>query len=120
VAFANDRKRLAAVREVASAFLAGLRLRLHPTKNILFPTQQGLPFLGYRVWPTHLGLVKANVFRFRRRLRLLQQQYARHRIALDYARRRILSWIGHARQADTYRLRERLLAEHPFRRAVAK
>jgi hypothetical protein len=26
------------------------------------------------------------------------------------------NWTGHARQADTYRLRERLLAEHRFRR----
>jgi retron-type reverse transcriptase len=120
VAFADNTKRLAAVRDVVSAFLTGLRLRLHPTKNVLFPTRQGLPFLGYRVWPTHLGLVQANVFRFRRRLRLLQRQYARHQIALDHARCRILSWIGHARQADTYRLRERLLAEHPFRRAAAK
>ena len=120
VAFADAKKQLAAVRDVVSDFLAGLRLRLHPTKNVVFPTRAGLPFLGYRVWRTHLGLARANVFRFRRRLRLLQKQYAHNRVTLDHARRRILSWIGHARQADTHRLRERLLDEHPFRRAAAE
>jgi retron-type reverse transcriptase len=120
VAFADAKKQLAAVRDVGSDFLAGLRLRLHPTKHVVFPTRQGLPFLGYRVWRSHLGLARANVFRFRRHLRLLQRQYARNQVTLDDARSRILSWIGHARQADTYRLRERLLDEHPFRRAVAE
>jgi hypothetical protein len=62
-------------------------------------------------------LVKDSVFRFRRRLRNLQRRYARREIALGYARQRIVSWIGHARHADTYRLRRRLFAEHPFRRA---
>jgi hypothetical protein len=51
-------------------------------------------------------------------LREAQRQYARRQISLDDARRRIVSWIGHARQADTWRLRKRLFAEHPFRRAA--
>jgi hypothetical protein len=87
---------------------------------VLFPTRQGLPFLGYRVWRSHPGLAPANVFRFRRRLRLLQRQYARRQVTLDHARSRLFSWTGHARQADTQGLRGRLVAEHPFRRAAAK
>jgi RNA-directed DNA polymerase len=86
---------------------------------VIFPTRQGIRFLGYRVLRTHLGLARENVFRFRRRLRKLQRQYARRQISLADAGRRIVSWIGHARrQADTYRLRKRLFAEHPFRRAA--
>jgi retron-type reverse transcriptase len=116
--FGHDKGRLAEVQSALPAFLAGQRLRLHPTKNVVFPAAQGISFLGYRVYPSHRLLVKENVWRFRRRLRRMQRQYARHVISLDDARVRIVSWIGHARQADTYRLRQRLFQEHPFRRAT--
>jgi len=55
-----------------------------------------------------------------RRLRRLQALYARHAVSGGEVRRRVMSWMGHARQADTVRLRERLLCEHPFRRAAAR
>jgi retron-type reverse transcriptase len=105
--FANDKRELAEVRHGAGKFLGSLRLRLHPTKNAIFPITQGIGFLGYR----------ENVWRFRRRLREMQQQYARGDLFWSDACCRIMSWMGHAQQADTYRLRERLLFEHPFRRA---
>src|SRR5439155_23508149 len=37
--------------------------------------------------------------------------HARGAITPEEVRARIMSWIGHARQADTWRLREGLLAE---------
>jgi hypothetical protein len=92
-------------------------LSLHPDKSVLFPTWQGLRFLGYRVYRSHRELVPENVRRFRRRLRRLQGQYARRVIDRDAVVRRLTSWIGHARQADTWKLRKRLFDEHPFRRA---
>jgi retron-type reverse transcriptase len=120
VAFAGDKRELARARRQVEEFLAGLRLRLHPTKNQVFPTRQGIAFLGYRVFRTHRGLAKPKVFRFRRRLRRLQRRYAERRLELKEAWPCVVSWIGHALQADTFRLRERLFAEHPFRRAAAE
>src|SRR5262249_18140507 len=117
--FADDKAFLAGVRRQVAELLAGLRLRLHPTKNVVFPSRAGIPFLGYRVFPTHRLLAKANVWRFRRRLRRMQGQYARNEIAAAEVLQRVTSWIGHARQADTYLLRERLFPEHPFRRSGA-
>jgi retron-type reverse transcriptase len=118
VVFADDKRQLSAVRRQVGIFLEGLRLRLHPRKNVIFPVRLGIALLGYRVFRRHRGLDPENVRRFRRRLRRLQRQYAQRQITLAEARRRIVSWIGHARQADTYRLRRRLFTEHPFRRAV--
>jgi retron-type reverse transcriptase len=119
VIFDDDKRTLAAVRRDVTIFLETLRLRLHPTKNAIFPTSQGIAFLGYRVFRSHRELAKDNVWRFRRRLRAMQKQYAHGQLSRADACCRIMSWIGHARQADTYRLRERLFAEHPFRRAKA-
>jgi len=87
---------------------------------MVFPTTQGVRFLGYRVWPAHRGLVPENVRRFQRRLRHWQSCYARREMDLDEICQRLQSWIGHAQQADTWKLRRRLFSEHVFRRAAAE
>jgi retron-type reverse transcriptase len=119
VLFADDKRPLQQARARVAEVLAGLRLRLHPTKDAVFPVRQGIRFLGYRVWPTHVKLAPDNVYRFRRRLRRLSDRYHRHQIEWPEAARRILSWWGHAGQADTWRLRWRLLDEILYRRASA-
>jgi hypothetical protein len=75
--------------------------------------------LGYRVFPTHRLLVKDNVRRFRRRVRQVQRQYAAREISPDDVRRRLMSWSGHAKQANTYRLRCKLFGRLSFQRATA-
>jgi retron-type reverse transcriptase len=117
--FGHNKARLAKIRVQVGAFLAGIRLRLHPTKNQVFPVRDGIAFLGYRVFPSHRLLAKDNVWRFRRRLRHMQKRYARREATSQDIWPRLMSWMGHARQADTYLLRERLFAEHPFRRTAA-
>jgi retron-type reverse transcriptase len=117
--FADDKRQLAEMRLLAADLLAGLRLRLHATKNVIFPVRDGIAFLGYRVFPTHRLLAKSNVWAFRRGLRAMQKQYARQEISDQQVQRRVMSWTGHARQADTFTLRERLFLEHPFRRTAA-
>jgi hypothetical protein len=117
--FGEDKARLAQVRREVAPFLAGLRLRLHPTKNQVIPVRDGIAFLGFRVFASHRLLAKDNVSRFRRRLRRMQKSYAKNETSSQEIWPRLMSWMGHARQADTYRLRERLFDEHPFRRTAA-
>ncbi|HEV3258384.1 MAG TPA: RNA-directed DNA polymerase [Gemmataceae bacterium] len=117
--FSDDKAHLGDVRRQVAGFLTRLRLRLHPDKSVVFPVAQGIRFLGYRVFRSHRLLATENVWRLRRRRQRMQGRYARYEISLDQARRRIMSWVGHARQADTYRLRSRLFREHPSRRAGA-
>jgi hypothetical protein len=50
----------------------------------------------------------------------MQQQYADREIDLVDVRQRLMSWSGHARQADTYVLRSRLFATISFQRAKAE
>jgi hypothetical protein len=63
---------------------------------------------------------KQNVLRFRRRMRFLQRAFAAGRVGFDAIRPRIMSWIGHARHANTYRLRTDLLSKMTFQRAAAR
>jgi retron-type reverse transcriptase len=120
VAFTDDKQTLQEARRQVVDFLAGLRLRLHPTKDVIFPVRQGIRFVGYRVWPDRVKLTPYNVYRFRRRLRHLADRYFRHDIDWPELAVRVMSWWGHAAAADTWTLRWRLLDEHLYRRASAK
>jgi retron-type reverse transcriptase len=118
--FSNNKHDLADVRERIRDFLRRLRLKLHPTKNVIFPVQEAIGFLGYRVFPTHRLLPKENVWRFRRRVRQMQRDYAEWRVSFAAIYQRLMSWNGHARQANTYRLRCRLFDTISFQRAATE
>jgi retron-type reverse transcriptase len=118
--FSDDKHHLANVRERIRDFLVTLRLRLHLTKNVISPVKNGIRFLGYRVFPMHRLLPKENVRRFRRRVRQMQQEYATGEVTFADIYQRLMSWVGHAKQADTYRLRCRLFDTIRFQRAASQ
>jgi hypothetical protein len=88
--------------------------------RVVFPVNEGIRFLGYRVFPTYRLLPKENVRRFRRRVRGMQEDYAAGRVAFAEVYQRLMSWSGHARQANTYRLRCRLFETIRFQRATTE
>ena len=119
VVFGDSKAWLGEIKDRMEEYLAGLRLRLHPKKTRVYRVSEGVAFLGYRVFPDHRLLKQDNVLRMRRRLKRMRREYAREEISLENVRRSVHSWIGHARHADTYRLRERLLGEAAFQRGAA-
>jgi retron-type reverse transcriptase len=112
--FADDKTSLWNWRQEVIAFLATLRLRVHPRKDAIFPVDEGIRFLGFRIFPDHRRLNKDNVWRFLRRLRGLQMQFQRGEVNLREVRQRIQSWIAHASHADTWRLRRSIFAAIVF------
>jgi hypothetical protein len=63
-------------------------------------------------------LPKANARRFRRPVRTMQHEHAVGLASFAEIYQQLMSWVGHAKQADTHQLRRRLFREHPFRRAT--
>jgi len=61
------------------------------------------------VFPRYRLLDRANVRRFARRMRGFQDNYARQKISLPEIRQSFMSWLGHARQANTWALRRDLM-----------
>ena len=118
--FADDKRHLHAVQRLVEDFLAGSAPDPRRQERGV-PDAQGIRFLGYRVFPTHRLLVPENVRRFRRRMRRMQRAFRRRPDRLrGRSGPRIMSWIGHARHADTYRLRADLFDRMPFQRAAAE
>jgi RNA-directed DNA polymerase len=114
VILGNDKKHLRDIKEQIRDFLQTLRLKLHPKKSNVFPVRVGTDFLGYRIYPNHSRIRKENVKRFITRTKRLQLDYSCGKITLDRVRSSIHSWLGHAKHADSYRLRRKLLGNFHF------
>ncbi|MDX1912149.1 MAG: reverse transcriptase/maturase family protein [Saprospiraceae bacterium] len=109
VIFHPDKKRLHEVEVQIRDFLATrLRLSLHERKTFIAPTADGITFLGQRVFATHRRLKGENVRRFKKRLQKRLDAYLNGEIMPDTFETQLNSWLGHARQADTWRLRRKI------------
>jgi RNA-directed DNA polymerase len=97
--------------------LASLRLTLHPGRAQVYPVKAGIPWLGFRVFPTHRRLRRRNVKAFARRLRAQRNAYRDGQITLDEINRSVQAWVAHARHGDTYRLRQSLFRQVTFPKA---
>ena len=112
----DDKAHLHEVKAVAKAFLADLRLQLHENKTQVSRAKDGIDWLGYRVFPTHVRIRKSNVHRFKRRLKRMQEMYRRREMMAEGVDHRIQSWLAHANHANSYRLQHELLSKAAFTR----
>lgn len=112
--FSNDKAELNEMHARIREFLYGYRLTLHPGKSRVYRCRDGFPFLGFRLFPTHARLARANVVRFRRRLRKLSEQFHAGLIDRDEVTQCVRAWIGHAMHGDTWHLREQIFEQFPF------
>ncbi len=88
--------------------LASLRLTIHPQAQVT-PVAQGIPWLGYVVYPEHRRVKARNVYTFRRRLQARWQEYCASAITFAEFDASVQGWINHVRYADTWGLRQHVL-----------
>jgi hypothetical protein len=115
--FADDKATLWAWRSRVVDMLANLRLTLHRGRGQVYPVKAGIPWLGFRIFPTHRRLRRRNVKAFSRRFRAQRAAYAAGQMTLDEINRSIQAWIAHAAHGDTYRLRQALFRHGIFPKA---
>jgi hypothetical protein len=99
---------LNSIRKRIEEYLSQLRLKLHPKKCHILRSDKGVPFLGQVIFPHYRLLKKQNVRRFCQRLPQLAQQLDAGDITRKRYNASIQGWKGHAVQANTFRLRQRL------------
>ncbi len=90
---------LAEWRDAVARQLSRCRLALHPRKCVIRPTSEGLPFLGYVVWPNRIRVRGETVRRYRRRLRRRRNQAD----ASETIRQSLAAWKGHIDLAGSWR-----------------
>ena len=116
-AFSDDRQFLADLRLTMEAYLARLRLKIHPIKSQLFETAQGANFVGFRVLPDRIRIRNDHLRRARPRLKQLQADYAQDQLTIPQLVQHIQGWEGHLKHGNTYCLRRNIFDQLVFCRA---
>jgi RNA-directed DNA polymerase len=115
--FAPDRRTLWCWKAEVTDFLATLRLCLHQRASTVYPVTNGIPFLGFRVYPHQRRLKRRNGVAFARRFRALRAAVAAGEIAQEELHQRVQGWLAHAAHGDTQGLRRALVTAHPIPRS---
>jgi retron-type reverse transcriptase len=117
--FADDKRMLWEWKGAIIERLAKLRLTLHEKRAQVYPVSVGIPFLGFRVYPTHRLVKRRKVVQFRRKLRNLLAAYADGKFPIEKLDASIQGWVNHVRYADSWGLRTAVLGmPSPIQRTV--
>jgi len=106
--FADDKATLLRWRAAIVDRLARLRLTIHPGAHPR-PVAEGLPFLGFTIYPDHRRLKRRKGVCFRRRLNQLRAAYEGGEITLDQLTASVQGWANHVRYGNTVGLRKAVI-----------
>jgi hypothetical protein len=109
--FADDIAQLREWHARAVAFMAALRLTVHQVQAQPRPVTEGVPFLGFHVYPDHRRLKRRKVIHAWRRLKALRDQVQLRALPLAAFEAVLNSWQAHAAHGDTWQLRRALLRD---------
>jgi hypothetical protein len=112
----NDRHELRRLIPQVIRQLEGMRLRWYVERLQIRPCHWGVTFVGYRRTPNGRRLTNAAVRQFLRRSRELLEAFRQGRSSRTAVHQRLMSWLGHASQAHTRGLGQRLSRTWRWRR----
>ncbi|MCA9179330.1 MAG: RNA-directed DNA polymerase [Planctomycetales bacterium] len=94
--------------------LAELRLQFHPHSAQVAPVTNGIPWLGFVVYPHRMRVKARKVIHATRRLTARYSQWQAGEISFAEFDASVQGWINHVRCADSWRLREQVLDRFPL------
>jgi RNA-directed DNA polymerase len=104
--FSNSKAQLWEWREAIIKRLAQFRLVIHEKQAHPRPVTEGIPFLGFEVYPAYRRLKKRKGIHFRRKLQYLLKIGDREKMEAS-----LRGWVNHARFGNTYGLRRAVFAD---------
>ena len=105
----NDPRTLEKYKLQIQAFLKEkLSLTLHPEKSKILYLKQGIPILGFRIFPHHKLLRRGNMQRRIKELKKQKELYKESFISYDEIYNSFQGWNVFARQANTFKIRSKL------------
>ncbi len=110
VIFHNDKRQLLEILRMSEHYLTNsLGLTLKHKATFLNTRSNGLPFLGYRIFPSLIRLKQDNIRRLKRKLRLREKEFLHGIISEETYAMSLSSLAGYAGFADSLHLRRELL-----------
>lgn len=109
VLFSTGKDDLRNLLSIIENFLgAHLLLELKEAATKLAPVSEGVPFLGFRIFPQLIRLQRPNLVRLRRRVQAKERKYAAGEITAEKMAQSVASMVAHASHANTRSLRRKM------------
>lgn len=102
VIFSNDKPELHRLKQKIGKYLEAYRLKIHPDKTQVFAVASGVPFLGFRVFPTYRYVLKPKVKRYKRHIRKAVKELKVRAISPQEMENKLNAWLGHIRFGKNY------------------
>ncbi len=110
VIFSNSIKELQEYKNRINIFLKErLFLELHSDKTKILNLRQGIPFLGFRIFPYHRIPRKTNLRKFQGKMNELRVLYKENQLNREQVVECLEGWMAYAKQGNTYKYRRNLL-----------
>jgi retron-type reverse transcriptase len=111
--FADDKATLWLWREQVVDRLATLRLTIHPGAQPR-PVAEGIPFLGFTIFPQNRRLKRRKGLYYARKLRALAAAYTAGQLPLASLTASVQGWVNYTRYGNTTGLRASILSQSPI------
>jgi retron-type reverse transcriptase/predicted DNA-binding transcriptional regulator len=106
----NTKGRLEQYKERIDVFLnARLALELHPDKSRITGLEQGIGFLGFRIFYHHKLIRKKNLLKFETKLCTLKEECAKGLAERENIVEFFEGWLAYTSHANTYKYRRHLV-----------
>ena len=91
-----------------------LKLKLNQSKTKIFPINQGVNTIGYKIYTTHMLLRNESKKKIKRKIRAIPNLILEGKMTVERAEQILNSWKGHAEHGDSYNFVQSLLDRFDF------
>lgn len=91
-----------------------LNLKLNMNKSKIFPINQGVNAIGFKIHPAHMLLRNDSKKRIKKKLRKFKDLLINEEITIEKVEQILNSWYGHAEQACSYMFVQSLLEKFDY------
>jgi len=108
ICFANEKAALWALLEEMRPFLWNrLKLTLKEKVTRISPVTEGVPFLGFHIFPNMTRIQRPNLIRLRRKMKAKERAFRNGQLSLKELQSSVGSMIAHISHTDTLSLRRK-------------
>jgi hypothetical protein len=116
IIFANDKSELHLLHAKIKAFLGNdLRLEMKEKETIISPVMEGVPFLGFRVFPKLIRLKHGNKKRILQKMKSKSKDFELGKLDENKYCQSLMSRTEHLKIGNTHRLRKDIFFKMFFR-----
>jgi len=91
-----------------------LHLKLNKDKTKIFPINQGVNVVGFKIYSTHRLLRNDSKKKIKRKVKAMPHLIQEGKLTIERAEQMLNSWLGHAKHASSHNFIKKLLMRHRF------